>query len=236
MLGKAHLRGYTLRHEDPPPAWVWPTMTLPDLFGETAPPGLCHLPGFALADEAGLIAAALAVAAQAPWRVMSTPGGRKMSVAMTNCGALGWVSDARGYRYARRDPLSGQPWPAMPPLFLALAQTAAARAGFSGFTPDACLLNRYEPGAKMALHQDRDEADLTAPIVSVSLGLSAVFLWGGAQRTDKPARLRLHSGDVVVWGGATRLNFHGIAPLRPGSHPLLGAARLNLTFRRASTV
>jgi alkylated DNA repair protein (DNA oxidative demethylase) len=205
----------------------------PDLFGETAPPGLAYLPGFALAGEAALIGAALEVATAVPLRVMSTPGGRKMSVAMTNCGAAGWVSDARGYRYERRDPLTGLPWPAMPGLFLALAQTAAAEAGFGGFTPDACLINRYEPGAKMALHQDRDEADLTAPIVSVSLGLPAVFLWGGAQRADKPARLALHSGDVVVWGGETRLNFHGIAPLRPGSHPLLGAARLNLTFRRA---
>jgi DNA oxidative demethylase len=205
----------------------------PDLFGEAPPPGLTYLPGFALANEAALIETALAVAEQAPRRVMSIPGGRKMSVAMTNCGAAGWVSDARGYRYERHDPLSGQPWPAMPPPFLKLAQTAAAQAGFAGFSPDACLINRYEPGAKMALHQDRDEADLAAPIVSVSLGLPAVFLWGGAKRTDKPARLTLHSGDVVVWGGATRLNFHGIAPIRAGSHPLLGAARLNLTFRQA---
>ncbi len=205
----------------------------PDLFGEAAPPGLHYLPGFALADEAALIAAARAVAEQAPFRVMSTPGGRKMSVAMTNCGAAGWVSDARGYRYAQRDPLTGLPWPAMPPLFLALAQRAAGMAGFGGFVPDACLINRYEPGAKMAPHQDKDEADFTAPIVSVSLGLPAVFLWGGARRADKPAKLPLLSGDVVVWGGETRLHFHGIAPLRPGSHPLLGAARVNLTFRRA---
>lgn len=205
----------------------------PDLFGDTAPPGLTYLPGLALADEAALIGTALEVATAAPLRVMSTPGGKKMSVAMTNCGAAGWVSDERGYRYERRDPLTGRPWPAIPDPFLALAQAAAAKAGFSGFSPDACLINRYEPGAKMALHQDKDEADLTAPIVSVSLGLPAVFLWGGANRTDKPARLTLLSGDVVVWGGATRLNFHGISPLRPGSHPLLGAARLNLTFRRA---
>lgn len=205
----------------------------PDLFGEAPPLGLTYLPGFALADEAALIGAALAVATEAPLRVMSIPGGKKMSVAMTNCGAAGWVSDARGYRYEWHDPLTGLPWPAMPGLFLALAQAAAAKAGFGGFSPDACLINRYEPGAKMALHQDRDEADLAAPIVSVSLGLPAVFLWGGAKRTDKPARLTLHGGDVVVWGGATRLNFHGIAPLREGRHPALGRARLNLTFRRA---
>ena len=205
----------------------------PDLFGAAPPPGLTYLPGFALAEEAALIAAALDVAVAAPLRVMSTPGGRKMSAAMTNCGAAGWVSDARGYRYERHDPLTGRLWPEMPKLFVKLAQAAAAEAGFAGFSPDVCLINRYEPGAKMALHQDRDEADFSAPIVSVSLGLPAVFLWGGAKRTDKPARLTLHSGDVVVWGGATRLNFHGVAPLRPGRHALLGAVRLNLTFRRA---
>jgi len=202
----------------------------PDLFGTAPPPGLTYLPGFALGDEAALIAAALEVAAAAPLRVMSTPGGRKMSVAMTNCGTAGWVSDARGYRYERHDPLTGRLWPEMPRLFTELAQAAA---GVSGFNPDVCLINRYEPGAKMALHQDRDEADFSAPIVSVSLGLPAVFLWGGAKRTDKPARLTLHSGDVVVWGGTTRLNFHGVAPLRAGNHKLLGATRLNLTFRRA---
>jgi len=202
----------------------------PDLFGTAPPPGLTYLPGFALGDEAALIAAALDVAAAAPLRVMSTPGGRKMSVAMTNCGTAGWVSDARGYRYERHDPLTGRLWPEMPRLFTELAQAAA---GVSGFNPDVCLINRYEPGAKMALHQDRDEADFSAPIVSVSLGLPAVFLWGGAKRTDKPARLTLYSGDVVVWGGTTRLNFHGVAPLRAGNHKLLGATRLNLTFRRA---
>jgi len=205
----------------------------PDLFGAAPPPGLAYLPGFALAEEAALIAAALDVAAAAPLRVMSTPGGRKMSAAMTNCGAAGWVSDARGYRYERHDPLTGRLWPEIPQLFTKLAQAAAAEAGFAGFSPDVCLINRYEPGAKMALHQDKDEADFSAPIVSVSLGLPAVFLWGGAKRTDKPARLTLNSGDVVVWGGATRLSFHGVAPVRPGVHPLTGATRLNLTFRRA---
>ncbi|MCB5945486.1 DNA oxidative demethylase AlkB [Acidocella sp. KAb 2-4] len=205
----------------------------PDLFGAAPPPGLAYLPGFALDEEVGLIRAALAVAEISPLRAVATPGGRKMSVTMTNCGAAGWVSDARGYRYERRDPLTGQPWPNLPEPFLTLARAAAAQAGFPGFTPDVCLINRYAPGAKMALHQDRDEADMSAPIVSVSLGLAAVFLWGGAARTDKPARLSLQSGDVVVWGGAARLNFHGVAPVRAGSHNLLGAARLNLTFRKA---
>jgi alkylated DNA repair protein (DNA oxidative demethylase) len=203
-----------------------------DLFA-SAPPGLTPLFGFVLAREAELIAAALDVAARAPFRVMRTPGGKAMSAAMTNCGAAGWVSDARGYRYERLDPLTGRPWPEMPEVFHHLAVEAAAAAGFSGFSPNVCLVNRYQPGAKMALHQDRDEQDFTAPIVSVSLGLPAVFLWGGAKRTDKAVKLPLHSGDVVVWGGPVRLNFHGVAPVRPGVHPLTGAARLNLTFRRA---
>jgi alkylated DNA repair protein (DNA oxidative demethylase) len=204
-----------------------------DLFGPPALPGLTHLPGFALADEAALIAAGLAVAKAAPFRVMETPGGAKMSAAITNCGAAGWVSDRRGYRYQALDPRSGQPWPEMPPPFHELATRAAAAAGFAGFAPDVCLMNHYAPGAKMGLHQDRDEADFSAPIVSVSLGLPATFLWGGPKRTDRAARLPLASGDVVVWGGAARLYFHGIAPVKPGLHPLLGAARLNLTFRRA---
>ncbi len=174
------------------------------------------------------------ITAGAPFRQMSTPGGKLMSVAMSNCGAHGWITDRRGYRYSATDPLTGAPWPAIPPAWAALAAQAAEQGGFPGFAPDACLINRYIPGAKMTLHQDRDEADVSAPIVSVSLGLPAMFLWGGAARTDKPARLPLHSGDVLVWGGAARLNFHGILPVKPGLHPRLGAARLNLTFRKAA--
>lgn len=204
-----------------------------DLFGGLDVPGLVRLPGFALADEAALIAAALAVAEASPFRIMATPGGANMSAAMTACGAAGWVSDRRGYRYERRDPHTGRPWPDMPELFRDLAMRAAVTAGFAGFTPDVCLLNRYAPGARMGLHQDRDEADFSAPIVSVSLGLPAVFLWGGPRRTDQAARVPLPSGDVLVWGGAERLYFHGVAPVKPGGHPLLGAMRLNLTFRRA---
>ncbi len=195
--------------------------------------GLNHLPGFACASEAELIEAIRKIAADAPFRQMSTPGGKLMSVAMTNCGEAGWVTDRRGYRYSATDPESGAPWPAMPPVFSSLAQKAAAVAGFARFQPDACLINRYIVGAKMALHQDRDEADFSAPIVSVSLGLPAIFLWGGATRAEKPARIALLNGDVVVWGGPARLNFHGIMPLRDGVHPVLGRVRINLTFRKA---
>ncbi|MDE2318200.1 MAG: DNA oxidative demethylase AlkB [Rhodospirillales bacterium] len=202
-----------------------------DLF--TTLPGLAVLPGFALDKEADLVRAVKALAQAAPFRRMKTPGGREMSAAMTNCGTAGWVSDAKGYRYARQDPLSGQPWPEMPVLFYELAAGAAAAGGFADFQPDMALINRYEPGAKMTLHQDLDEQDFSAPIVSVSLGLPAIFLWGGLSRADKPARLHLNSGDVLVWGGKARKFFHGIAPVKAGVHELTGAARLNLTFRRA---
>lgn len=174
------------------------------------------------------------IAAKAPFRHFQTPSGRRIGVAMTNCGALGWVGDRRGYRYAPRDPLTGRPWPPMPAPLRDLAERAAAEAGFPGFAPDACLINRYEPGMKMGLHQDRDEADLTAPIVSVSLGLPATFQFGGPERSDPVARHVLRHGDVVVWGGPARLNWHGILTLKPGEHPLTGASRINLTFRRAS--
>lgn len=205
-----------------------------ELFPETLSlPGLTSLPGFALAEEQALLQTIDTVAARAPFRRMKTPGGKEMSAAMTNCGAAGWVSDARGYRYARLDPQSGQPWPEMPDLFRELAQQAAAQGGFPGFVPDMALINRYEPGARMALHQDIDERNFAAPIVSVSLGLSAIFLWGGPKRTDKPARLPLNSGDVLIWGGIARKYYHGIAPIKTGEHKLTGAARFNLTFRNA---
>ena len=173
------------------------------------------------------------VAAEAPFRRMETPGGYRMSVAMTNCGEWGWVTDRAGYRYEREDPVSGRRWPAMPPALVALAQGAAAEAGFAGFEPDACLINRYEAGAKMSPHQDRDERDFSQPIVSVSLGLPAVFLLGGWKRNDPLRRLRLEHGDVIVWGGPARLRFHGVMPVKAGVHPLTGACRINLTFRRA---
>ncbi len=210
-----------------------------DLFapapGEPRPitPGAVLLPGAALAEAPALLAAIRSVLALAPWRQMLTRGGFRMSVAMSNCGALGWVSDRRGYRYAPIDPDSGQPWPAMPAVLQTLATDSAARAGFANFVPDACLINRYAPGARMALHQDRDEADFSQPIVSLSLGLPAIFLFGGLERSDKPARLPLAHGDVLVWGGPARLRFHGVLPVKDGAHPATGACRLNLTFRKA---
>jgi alkylated DNA repair protein (DNA oxidative demethylase) len=195
--------------------------------------GALLLRGFAEGMAADLLAEIDRITAAAPFRHLVTPGGFRMSVAMTNCGDFGWVSDRRGYRYDPLDPESGRPWPPMPPLFLDLATRAAAAAGYPGFRSDVCLINRYTPGTRLTLHQDKDEGDFTHPIVSISLGLPAVFLWGGLARTDKARRIPLSHGDVVVWGGASRLRYHGIAPLKEGSHPLLGTQRLNLTFRRA---
>ena len=211
-----------------------------DLFGAQSQPaierltdGAVLLRGFAAAEGTGLIAAVGEIAEAAPFRRMHTPGGRQMSVAMTNCGSAGWVTDRRGYRYDPVDPLTGRAWPAMPKIFRRLAARAATAAGFADFIPDVCLINRYEPGAKLSLHQDRDELDSTQPIVSVSLGLPAVFLFGGARRGDRARRLRLDSGDVVVWGGPARLAHHGIDPLADGEDPLTGRCRINLTFRKA---
>ncbi len=197
-------------------------------------PGAVLLRGFAATEQKALVAAIEAVAAAAPFRHMMTPGGHAMSVAMTSCGAFGWVTDRRGYRYSPTDPASDKPWPAMPPLFADLAARAAAAGGYPGFAPDSCLVNRYQPGARMGLHQDRDERDMSQPIVSVSLGLPALFLFGGPKRAGSPLRQRLESGDVVVWGGPSRLFFHGVDALAEGQHPLTGALRYNLTFRKAT--
>lgn len=195
--------------------------------------GAVLLRGFVRPQQHELISAVEAITAQAPFRHLITPGGYRMSVGMTNCGDVGWVSDASGYRYDAIDPESGKPWPAMPAPFRKLAEDAAAEAGFPGFAPDACLINRYQPGARLSLHQDRDERHLGAPIVSVSLGLPATFLFGGLKRSDPTRRYRLEHGDVVVWGGPARLAFHGVAPLAEGEHGLLGRQRINLTFRLA---
>lgn len=180
-----------------------------------------------------LVAAIGATAAVSPFRHMITPSGWKMSVALTNCGQVGWVTDRTGYRYDAIDPLSGQRWPAMPRTFSELAAEAAEVAGFSGFRPDACLINRYAAGARLSLHQDRNERDFDQPIVSVSLGLPAIFLWGGKTRADSIRRIPLIHGDVVVWGGPDRLTFHGVHSLADGEHPLTGPYRFNFTFRRA---
>ena len=197
-------------------------------------PGAVILRRFAAPDETAIFAALHGITVKAPFRHMVTPGGFLMSVAMTNCGSYGWVTDRTGYRYDAVDPESGKPWPRMPGVFLQLAQDAAASAGFKGFEPDACLINRYDSGARLSLHQDKNERDLGAPIVSVSLGIPAVFLFGGSQRPDKPMRVQLMHGDVVVWGGPARLRYHGVMPLKEGYHSLAGGHRINLTFRKAA--
>lgn len=194
--------------------------------------GAVLLRGFAAGQSPALLQHVAAIAGLSPFRHMVTPGGYTMSVAMTNCGRVGWVSDAAGYRYDPIDPQTSAPWPPFPEAFLQLANGAAESAGFPGYAPDACLINRYAVGAKLSLHQDRDEQDRWAPIVSVSLGLPATFLWGGKRRADPVRRLLLESGDVAVWGGPARFIYHGIAPLKAGQDPLTGAARINLTFRK----
>ena len=197
-------------------------------------PGAVLLRGFAGTASAALATELQRVIAQAPFRHMVTPGGLAMSVAITNCGNCGWITDRSGYRYDGIDPESMRPWPVMPEPFLRLACEAAAAAGFDGFAPDACLINRYQPGAKLSLHQDKDERDFDQPIVSVSLGVPATFLFGGKRRADRTLRVPLRHGDVVVWGGPARLNYHGVLPLKAAYHPFAGAHRINLTLRRAA--
>jgi len=209
-----------------------------DLFSHTstdkiAYDELIYLPGFAIAQQRQLLDDLSSVLVAAPLRQMMTPMGFAMSVATSSCGALGWVSDAAGYRYSSIDPLTHAPWPPMPDSFFELAQTAAAMAGYADFQPDACLMNQYKIGTKMGLHQDKNEQDFTQPIVSVSLGIPARFQFGGKQRSDKPMQLMLHHGDVLVWGGHARLHYHGIMTVQPNTHPLLGSTRINLTFRKA---
>ena len=216
--------GLTAGLFDDAPGKVW---------NERLAPGTVLLHGYALEQQDALLAAIEDVVKATPFRTMVTPGGLAMSVAMSNCGALGWVSDRSGYRYSRSDPANGRPWPAMPEALRTLATEAAATAGFADFLPDACLINRYTPGTRLSLHQDKDERDFSQPIVSVSLGLPATFLFGGLQRSDKTQRLPLQHGDVVVWGGPDRLRFHGVLALHEGQHPLLGGVRINLTFRKA---
>jgi DNA oxidative demethylase len=195
--------------------------------------GAVLLRGFATLEATELMEALGGVLLAAPFRHMVTPGGFRMSVAMTNCGRAGWITDRRGYRYEPLDPTTGRPWPPLPAPFVQLATRAAAQGGFASFEPDACLINRYEPGARLSLHQDKNERNLAAPIVSVSLGLPATFLFGGLRRTDRPRRIRLQSGDIAVWGGPARLAFHGVEALSEGDDQLTGRCRINLTFRQA---
>jgi DNA oxidative demethylase len=207
----------------------------PTISGQSYRMGPCAfvLRDFALPYMDQLLSTLTVIEACSPFRNMVTPGGFTMSVALTNCGALGWTTDRRGYRYAGIDPDSGRPWPAMPNVLAGLARQAAAEAGFENFEPDACLINRYLPGSRLSLHQDRNERDFDAPIVSVSLGVQATFLFGGQKRSDRPARVSLRHGDVAVWGRADRLRYHGVMPLKDESHPLLGNQRINFTFRKA---
>jgi alkylated DNA repair protein (DNA oxidative demethylase) len=208
-------------------------VTLPVAPVEQLAAGAMLLRGFAAAEAAAIVQRIERMGQSTPFRHMVTPGGYRMSVAMLNCGTVGWVTDHRGYRYEPIDPESGFPWPAMPPLFRQFAERAATQAGFANFQPDCCLVNRYEPGAKLSLHQDKDEATYDAPIVSVSLGLPATFLFGGLRRKVRPRRLVLENGDVVVWGGPARLAYHGVDTLADGEHPLTGRCRFTLTFRKA---
>lgn len=215
---------------------------MPDLFdrflpqesvSETFADGAWLLRGLALPFAPGLLRAIDAITAASPFRHMMTPGGYSMSVAMTNCGSVGWVTDRSGYRYDVADPETRKPWPEMPECFLQLAQLAAAQAGYADFRPDSCLINRYAPGSRLSLHQDRNERDFTQPIVSVSLGLVAIFQFGGIKRSHPIRKLILNHGDVAVWGGAARLCFHGVATLKDGFHEPVGRQRINLTFRHA---
>jgi len=219
-----------------------PTPATADLFADSNPlpqslvvlaESAVVLRGAAAPEASSIFAEIERIAARAPFRNMTTPGGFRMSVAMTNCGEYGWVSDRTGYRYSPVDPLSGHKWPPIPDVLLDCAARAAAAAGFARFAPDACLVNRYAPGTKLSLHQDKDEADKAWPVVSISLGLPATFVWGGARRDDPTIRVPLAHGDVVVWGGASRLNYHGVLTVKAGDHPLVGARRINLTLRRA---
>lgn len=205
--------------------------------GETWTEKICDdalvLRQYATTQAPNILAAIKSVKTQAPFRHMQTAGGYTMSAAITSCGKVGWVSDRQGYRYSTHDPQSKQPWPTMPNILRAFATKAAADAGYDNFHPDACLINRYAPGAKMSLHQDRHERDYNAPIVSVSLGVQATFLFGGIQRSDKTVKVPLAHGDVVIWGGKSRLKFHGVLPIKAGYHPMTGEDRLNVTFRVA---
>lgn len=199
----------------------------------TLQPGLVYCPGlFERATQERLIGAIREVVRAAPLFTPVMPGtGKPFSVRMTNCGPLGWVSDRAGYRYQPHHPGTGAPWPAMPAILLDLWR----RIAHTPHPPEACLVNYYAASARMGLHQDRDEADLSAPVVSVSLGAGALFRYGGVARSDPTRSVRLNSGDVVIIGGESRLAFHGIDRLYPGTSTLVPEdGRINLTLRRVT--
>ena len=195
--------------------------------------GACWLPGFALPVMDELWSCIARHLHACPPQQMQTPMGYLMSVRTSSMGDWGWVSSALGYGYSHRQPLTQQPWPPIPAVVLQLASAAALQAGYANFVPDSCLINVYTPGNKMGLHQDKDELDFSQPIVSVSLGIPATFLFGGAKRSDRPLKILLHHGDIVVWGGRSRRFYHGVAQIKPASHPLTGQQRINLTLRKA---
>jgi DNA oxidative demethylase len=211
---------------------LWASETTPAIEHPTE--GVTLLRAFCVREAPELLRAIDIISRSSPFRNMVVPSGHTMSVAMTNCGDLGWITDRTGYRYTTIDPLTNKPWPAMPPIFQQLATSAASAGGSPHFTSNACLINHYEPGTRLSLHQDKNEKDYTQPIVSVSLGLPATFLLGTLRRSDTPRRIRIEHGDVVVWGGPARLIYHGVAPIAVGQHPLIGSRRINLTFRHVA--
>lgn len=213
---------------------LFSTLQNAETWTETICPGTVVLRQYATSQAESILREVKQIIQQAPFRQMQTPGGYTMSVALSSCGDYGWVSDRNGYRYSHTNPQTGQVWPLMPESFRELAQAAALEAGFPNFQPDACLINHYTPGSKMGLHQDKDEQDFSAPIVSVSLGVPATFQFGGMKRSDTPVKIPLMHGDVVVWGGEARLRFHGVLTIRQAYHPLTGHDRINLTFRKTS--
>jgi len=191
-------------------------------------PGAVLMRSLALPQDNEFFTAAEAIIAARPLHHTTTPSGLPMGVMVTDCG------DSRAFanRWDTANPERMRLWPPMPPLLRDFAIRCAVRSGFPQFRPDACHINRYQAGTKLGLHQDRHECDWTQPIVSLSFGLECIFLLGGLQRTDKPRRILLEHGDVIVWGGPSRMRFHGVQPLKPGHHPLTGPYRYNLTFRK----
>lgn len=210
---------------------------MPDLFSNNRPPIEEIYPDlFVLAnfvDTNPLMVQVERITKVSPFRKMMTPNGHYTGVALTNCGDFGWTSDRNEYRYSSSDPLNNQPWLAIPESFKALAKNAAHVAGFKDFEPDACLINQYLIGTKLGSHQDKNEKDFSQPIVSVSIGLSAVFQIFGNQRAGQAINYRLYDGDVVVWGNSARLCYHGVRTLSAAELDPTCQQRINITFRKS---